>query len=93
MNTAIFSTPLSWIQIQNELRDLAYQLDLRGSVAAAELAVSLAARIEDLLTQEPTSVSRLSVELAVRPPAPYESSKRRAVRSRSNEHMTAKMVS
>jgi len=66
MNTAIFSTPLSWIQMQTELRDLAYQLDLRGSVAAAELAVSLAARIEDLLTQEPMPAPRLSVELAIR---------------------------
>ncbi|HRE82696.1 MAG TPA: hypothetical protein PLN52_16750 [Opitutaceae bacterium] len=71
MNTAIFSTPLSWIQMQTELRDIAYQLDLRGSVAAAELAVALAARIEDLLTQETKSEGRLSVELAVQPAGVY----------------------
>lgn len=41
-----------WTQLQIELRDLAFQLDRRGSHAAADLAATVAARIGELLEAE-----------------------------------------
>ncbi|HEY1111317.1 MAG TPA: hypothetical protein VGE76_21865 [Opitutaceae bacterium] len=47
-----------WSQLQIELRDLAFQLDRRGSHAAADLAVTVAARIGELLeTETPVPVT------------------------------------
>ncbi|MES2694429.1 MAG: hypothetical protein V4773_13210 [Verrucomicrobiota bacterium] len=41
-----------WLQLQTELRDLAFLLDRRGSHAAADLAATTAARIGELLESE-----------------------------------------
>lgn len=41
-----------WRQLQTELRDLAFLLDLRGSHEAADLAVTIAAHIDELLADE-----------------------------------------
>lgn len=41
-----------WVQLQTELRDLAFLLDRRGSHAAADLAATTAARIGELLAGE-----------------------------------------
>ncbi|MEJ1972947.1 MAG: hypothetical protein WDM96_10955 [Lacunisphaera sp.] len=41
-----------WTQLQTELRDLAYLLDRKGSHTAADLAVTIAARIDELLANE-----------------------------------------
>lgn len=41
-----------WTQLQIELRDLAFQLDRRGSHAAADLAATVAARIGELIETE-----------------------------------------
>lgn len=41
-----------WVQLQTELRDLAFLLDRRGSHAAADLAATTAARIGELLEIE-----------------------------------------
>lgn len=38
-----------WTQLQTELRDLAFVLDRQGSHAAADLASTVAARIDELL--------------------------------------------
>lgn len=44
--------PSPWIQLQTELRELAFLLDRRGSHAAADLAATTAARIGELLDAE-----------------------------------------
>lgn len=41
-----------WTQLQTELRDLAFLLDRRGNPAAADVATTIAARIDELLTPE-----------------------------------------
>lgn len=50
--TMLTRPPSPWRQLQTELRDLAFLLDRQGSHAAAELAVSLAARIDELPSGE-----------------------------------------
>jgi hypothetical protein len=40
-----------WVQLQTELRDLAFVLDRRGSHAAADVATTAAARIGELLSE------------------------------------------
>lgn len=52
----------SWRQLQTELRDLAFVLDRQGSFAAAELAVNLAAGIDELLSVPPASFERCQNE-------------------------------
>jgi hypothetical protein len=42
-----------WVALQTELRDLAFVLDRKGNPAAADLASTIAARIGELLTEEP----------------------------------------
>lgn len=44
--------PSRWLQLQTELRDLAFVLDRRGSPAAAELAITVAARIGELVAED-----------------------------------------
>lgn len=46
---ALSSTP--WMQLQTELRDLAYVLDRQGNPAAADVATTVAARIGELLDE------------------------------------------
>ncbi len=53
MNPTAFHPAHPWRQLQTELRDLAYTLDRRGSHTAADVATSIAARIGELLAQEP----------------------------------------
>lgn len=46
-----------WTQLQAELRDLAFVLDRQGSHAAADLASTIAARIDELHAAEPGAPS------------------------------------
>lgn len=58
-------SPLSsWRQLQTELRDLAFLLDRQGSYASAELVVSLAADIDELLSGAPAGVERSEDEIS-----------------------------
>lgn len=52
-----------WIQLQTELRDLAFVLDRQGSHVAADLACTIAARIDELHDAQPA-------QLPDSPPAP-----------------------
>jgi L-ascorbate metabolism protein UlaG (beta-lactamase superfamily) len=47
-----------WLQLQTELRDLAFMLDRGGNPAAADVASMVAARIGELLTEEPGAPRR-----------------------------------
>lgn len=55
-----------WLQLQTELRDLAFVLDRKGNPAAADLAATVAARIGELLHEEPGAEFRAET-LASRP--------------------------
>jgi hypothetical protein len=55
-----------WIQLQTELRDLAFVLDRKGNPAAADLAATVAARIGELLNEEPGAEPRAE-SMASRP--------------------------
>jgi hypothetical protein len=41
---------LPWIRLQTELRDLAFVLDRQGNPTAADVASMIAARIDELIT-------------------------------------------
>jgi hypothetical protein len=55
-----------WLQLQTELRDLAFVLDRKGNPAAADLAATVAARIGELLHEE-TGADRHTQRPASRP--------------------------
>jgi hypothetical protein len=52
MNVMTHPIAVSWTQLQTELRDLAFVLDRQGNHTAADLAATVAARIEELLAAE-----------------------------------------
>lgn len=55
-----------WLELQTELRDLAFVLDRKGNPAAADVASSIAVRIGELLTEE-TRADHRAESLASRP--------------------------
>ena len=55
-----------WLELQTELRDLAFVLDRKGNPAAADLAATVAARIGELLNEKPGTEFRAET-LASRP--------------------------
>ena len=55
-----------WLELQTELRDLAFVLDRKGNPGAADLASSIAVRIGELLTEE-TRADYRAATLADRP--------------------------
>ena len=55
-----------WLELQTELRDLAFVLDRKGNPAAADLASSVAVRIGELLNEKPGAEFRAE-SLASRP--------------------------
>lgn len=52
MNLAPTLSLNRWIELQTELRDLAFVLDRKGNPAAADVAATIAVRIGELLTEE-----------------------------------------
>ena len=66
MNLPPSPSALRWLELQTELRDLAFVLDRKGNPAAADVAATVAARIGELLTEEPRAESRAAI-LAPRP--------------------------
>ena len=53
-----------WLQLQTELRDLAFMLDRQGNPGAADVASIIAARIGELLTEEPGAELRAANQAA-----------------------------
>lgn len=56
MNALNSPSGSSWTRLQTELHDLAYILDRRGNPVAADLAATIAARIGELLAEQPAPV-------------------------------------
>lgn len=52
MSALTHSSHSSWTQLQNELRELAFVLDRQGNPVAADVASNIAARIDEVLTDE-----------------------------------------
>ncbi|WP_438479861.1 hypothetical protein [Oleiharenicola lentus] len=49
MNSLAAPAQTPWHQLQNELRDLAFLLDRKGNPVAADVAMNIAARIQELI--------------------------------------------
>ena len=66
MNLISSPSASRWLQLQTELRDLAFVLDRKGNPAAADLASSVAVRIGELLIEDPGTEFRATF-MASRP--------------------------
>jgi len=66
MNLAPSLSVNRWVELQTELRDLAFVLDRKGNPAAADVAATIAVRIGELLTEE-TRADYRAETLATRP--------------------------
>ena len=66
MNLAPTLSTHRWLELQTELRDLAFVLDRKGNPAAADVASSIAVRIGELVSEEISADSRAEL-LASRP--------------------------
>lgn len=66
--TALTRPPQSpWLQLQNELRELAFVLDRQGNPVAADVASTIAARIDELVSEQtPAALANQSALLPVR---------------------------